>query len=197
MREPVARLISSYFWRFRRHFAGQFEKRLLPGEPCVSNNTAPGQGPEPSFETFARKQTNFYVRMLSGLETSLRKPTPTILPSQMDVAAKTLEVFSVILICEWLPTSAPLLVRHLGWSITDFALFFEKENNARKDYSLIEADFGNDWRAVLNALNALDIKLFEIAQRMAADQLRQFSIDPPSHVNPGQVQADRRAPQTL
>jgi hypothetical protein len=143
---------------------------------------------------FAHKQTNFYVRMLSGLETSLRKPTPTALSSHKDTAANTLHVFSVILICEWLPTSAPLLARHLGWTITDFALFVEKENNARKDYSLIAADFGSDWRAVLKALNSLDVELYSIAQHMAADQLLQFGIEPPSHSPVGQVRAERKAP---
>jgi hypothetical protein len=190
MREPVARLLSSYFWRFRRHFAGQFEKRLLPGEPCVANSTAPGRGPEPSFVLFARKQTNFYVRMLSGLETSLRRATPTVLPSHLDAAAHTLESFSVLLICEWLPASAPLLARHLGWAITDFTLFHEKENTVHKDLSLMQAAFGDEWRATLTVLNSLDVKLFDAAQKLAADQLRRFGIKPPPRVDTKEAGAE-------
>jgi hypothetical protein len=105
------------------------------------------------------------------------------LPSHLDAAANTLESFSVLLICEWLPASAPLLARHLGWAITDFTLFHEKENTVHKDLSLMQAAFGDEWRAALTVLNSLDVKLFDAAQKLAADQLRRFGIKPPPRVD--------------
>ena len=106
MREPVTRLVSNFFWRYRRYFSGQPEPRLPLGA-------------SPKFGDFAARQVNMYAHTLSGNGGALG-------PSDLGAATVTLRYFSVILICEWLDSSAKVLSRHLGWSITDFGAFHEK-----------------------------------------------------------------------
>lgn len=47
----------------------------------------------------------------------------------------------------------------------------------------MQAAFGDEWRAALTVLNSLDVKLFDAAQKLAADQLRRFGIKPPPRVD--------------
>ena len=66
-------------------------------------------------------------RALSG-----RAEGTVVGPREAKQAARSLDFFSVLLVAEWLAASAPLLKRHLGWAITDFEAFHEKENAALK-----------------------------------------------------------------
>jgi hypothetical protein len=96
-------------------------------------------------------------------------------------AAKgSLSGFSLVLVCEWLTASSPLLERHLGWAITDFDAFHEKENGGLKDYALVKEAFGAEWKTALAAHNALDGALYKHAMGVAANHLRRFGLAPPS-----------------
>mmetsp|Transcript_56690 Transcript_56690/g.111966 ORF Transcript_56690/g.111966 Transcript_56690/m.111966 type:complete len:482 (+) Transcript_56690:135-1580(+) len=164
LREPVSRLVSNFFWRYRRYFSGQPEPRLPIGQP-------------PEFKEFADLHVDFYVHTLTG-EPQGKK----LGPEHLAAAQRSLSAFSLVLVCEWLASSSPVLAKHLGWAITDFDAFHEKENGGLKDYGLVKAAFGNDWRAALASPshNALDVALYAHAKTLAAQQLRRVGATPPS-----------------
>jgi len=168
LREPVSRLVSNFFWRYRRFFSGEPEPRLAPGQA-------------PNFQDFARKHVDFYVHTLAGRgEARGEADKPPLGEADLARAKETLEFgFSLVLICEWLDHSAPLLERHLGWAITDFGAFHLKENSGLKDYGLVKRSYGAEWKAKLAEENILDVRLYAQAQVMAADRLARFGLKPP------------------
>jgi len=119
MREPVSRLVSNFFWRFRRHFGGLPEPRLTAGA-------------KPDFAAFALHHRNFYVRALAGAPEPGPGGGAALTEEHLSAAQRALGAFSVVLICEWLGGSAGLLERHLGWRVTDFEAFHEKKNTGLK-----------------------------------------------------------------
>jgi len=165
VREPVTRLVSNFFWRYRRHFSGLPEPRLKKGE-------------SPDFKSFAAQHRNYYIHMLTGMI----EGTP-IDSSHLVAASNTLETFSVILICEWLSETAELLYLKLGWKINDFNSFHLKENSGLKDYNLIKMAYGNNWKLSLTDENILDISLYKHAKRVATKQLEMYNIPIPIDKN--------------
>lgn len=139
MREPVKRLVSNFFWRYRRFFSGQHEPRLpLGGFPdfgefakkqvrlrslqnMLANNCCRcviRTSRCPALAPYAL-QVNIYTHTLSGNAGSLGH-------KDLAIATVILRHFSIILVCEWLDNTAALLALHLGWAITDFKGFHEK-----------------------------------------------------------------------
>lgn len=158
MREPVKRLVSNFFWRYRRFFSGQHEPRLPLGG-------------FPDFGEFAKKQVNIYTHTLSGNAGSLGH-------KDLAIATVILRHFSIILVCEWLDNTAALLALHLGWAITDFKGFHEKENSALKDYGVLSS-WDGDWRIKLQHMNSFDALVYEKAQGMASKQLEAAGLELP------------------
>lgn len=155
LREPVSRMVSNFFWRYRRFFAGEPEPRLP-------------KGAKPQFRDMAERQRNFYVNTLArdGGDDEGR----------LKMAKHRLSLFTVVLICEWLDKSAELLQRQLGWPITDFEAFHEKENSGLKDYSYL-TDWHPEWRIQLQDQNDLDVDLYGHAQLLARKQLKRFGLE--------------------
>jgi len=168
LREPLSRIVSNFFWRFRRYFAGV---------PEMPNRLPPGATPK--FGDFAMKNLNLYVSTLVGKEGALQD-------IDLQEAMQRLEIFSLVLICEWLSSSAKVLEKRLGWKITDFNAFHEKENSAQKDYRLLQA-WDPDWKEALARLNAYDLQLYASGQRIAARQLQEVGLKPPETYNRDQA----------
>lgn len=100
--------------------------------------------------------------------------------SHLAGAKRSLDSFSVVLICEWLGDSSELLEKKLGWDITDFRAFHLKENSGLRDYNLVKMSYGADWSKALAEENALDVELYEYAKSIAVTQLQQHNVKLPS-----------------
>jgi predicted secreted acid phosphatase len=99
--------------------------------------------------------------------------------SHLAGAKRSLDSFSLILICEWLTESAELLEKKLGWEITDFDAFHLKENGGLKDYNLVKVVYGVNWRQSLGEENALDIELYDHAKVLAVAELKKYHVHLP------------------
>jgi hypothetical protein len=113
-------------------------------------------------------QVNVYTHVLSGNSGSLGH-------EDLSIATVTLRHFSIILICEWLDKTAAILALHLGWTITDFNGFHEKENSALKDYGVLSSWDGG-WRVRLQHMNSFDLLVYEKAQGLALKQLEAVGV---------------------
>jgi len=173
LREPVARVVSNFFWRYRLYFNGGHAAGK--GTPKQRARLKPGQ--KPDFGEFVEGHIDLYVRTLSGGGTAEPdSPTGALTEADLDTAKRTLKQFSIVLITEWMEASAPLLREHLDWAITDFGAFHEKENKMLKDFALLET-WDPDWKARLASLNKLDVSFYKHAQDVSKAQLAGYGID--------------------
>lgn len=101
--------------------------------------------------------------------------------SHLAGAKRSLDSFSLVLICEWLDQSAVLLEKKLGWDITDFDAFHLKENSGLKDYNLVKMVYGVEWKDALKVENALDLELYIYATAIAQAQLSQYGVEIPNN----------------
>lgn len=100
--------------------------------------------------------------------------------SHLAGAKRSLDSFSLVLICEWLGDSADILERKFGWDITDFDAFHLKENSGLKDYNLVKMVYGTEWKEALKVENAIDVELYSYATSIASAQLTQYGMSRPN-----------------
>ena len=111
LREPVARVVSNFFWRYRLYFNGGH----AAGEGTAKQRARLKPGQKPDFGGFVDDHIDLYVRTLSGGgSTEPDSPTGALAEADLETAKRTLgQVCGGWGLEFWgTPTRAPHLYAH-------------------------------------------------------------------------------------
>ena len=146
LRDPVDRLLSSYFFILRSPYLHNYIRDEATSE-CMT------------LEDFARSRTNVQIRMVSGVAGDSLTYSGTLPSDVMAISKRNIqEHFAFVGLVESFDESLALLNRAFGWTNT----LYTRENVAKKRPR--KEDIPKDTLRLIESCNEVDIELYEWAR---------------------------------
>lgn len=170
VREPTARIVSYYFWRYRDASATAKAKAYVATAMGLQRGTVALRRGAPSFQSFIKDESpldGYYIKRLVGkLEGDVLQDT------DLEDALRVLRTcFSIVLVTERLDKLDPIVRAKIGWWKSSFRESRQKAS-PKPDYDLLRK-WRPDWRDEIRRQIPLDSSFYQVAVAVSDRQLEE------------------------
>lgn len=168
VREPTARIVSYYFWRYRDASATAKAKAYAVEAMGLQRGTVVLRSGAPSFQNFVKDESpldGYYVKRLAG-----KLEGEPLQHNDLDDALRVLSTcFSIVLVTERLDKLDPIVRAKIGWWKSSFRESRQKAS-PKPDLALLRK-WRPDWRDEIQRQIPIDSSLYQVALAISDRQL--------------------------
>lgn len=168
VREPTARIVSYYFWRYRDASATAKARAYAANAMGLQRGTVVLRSGAPSFQSFVKDESpldGYYVKRLVG-----KLEGDSLLDTDLDDALRVLNTcFSIVLVTERLDKLDPIVRAKIGWWKSSFRDSRQKAS-PKPDFAILRK-WRPDWHDEIQRQIPLDSSFYQVALAISDRQL--------------------------